>query len=203
MGSRGFGSQNCRRPGGHRRARLQVGFPRREGMRHANNDCPVVVRFLGLVCGGVLWPAACRGPAHGRRAGDPDRRDRPPVPRPVLHESRRVAPGGDAAEGGGRGDLPQYDQGRIYPRRQLREGRAARPQCRPHMEPAGDGDDGGRQRRIPGGRAVGRHPARVRHSAQPQRRLAGAEGHARCRCVGGGRPRGRAGQCGNRRQTRR
>ena len=213
---------NWRRPQGGLRDTL-VALPRppsRERIRHATaTPSPRPRRLAGRDrCGRLRpWPAAdsraarSAAPAADLPAacsaaaawsgcpGGADRRRGPAVPRRVLPDADRVDSARDAQRRRGRGDLSQHDQGRLHPRRQLRPRRAPRPQGRPHLVGAGDGDDGWRQPRLPGGRAGGRHRARVRDAEEPAGHPQRPEGDAGCRRLGRSRARGPAGERGHRR----
>ena len=147
----------------------------------------------------------CRRPdANDRRPGrDPNRQLGPSDARRVWRAGDGIDPAGDVQPSRGGRDLSRHDQGGLHHRCELRQGGAARPPSRPQLEPAGDGDDGGRQPRLPGRRAVGRHRARVRHAAEPQRHPQRPEGHARCRRLRRAWPHRPPGQRRHRRAARR
>ena len=160
------------------------------------------------VSGRALDCRHCRRPAAGpaddlRRPGGADGCRRQQRAQPVLSNRDRVDAAGDAGESRGHRDLPQYDQGRLHPWGELRQGRALRPQSRPLVDRAGARDDGRRQSRLPGRRAGGRHRAGLRDAPQPAGNPQRPEGHARCRCIDRGRPRGQTGQCRHRCAARR
>ena len=145
------------RPTGPAGAAPAVAFPddpRRACSRHLPADAEQLCRRFR---GGAVDLFVCRATAADRigGSGSADGRLGQAGARPILRP-----PDGDGAPGdapgcrGGR-DLPQHDQGWLHLRRQLRQGGALCPQPRPQLEPAGDGDDGRRERRLPGRRPGG------------------------------------------------